>query len=136
MNDRRREEEKERLMRELMNRKRNTVISKEGNEVVLTTGTEKPGQETEVNFGTVNASKDLLSRADDALLSLRKVLEGNQKELEQILDGLTKRDPEEDCPLSPASPAPVSPSSAPSSAVPPSPVSFPSSPEAFPIIPG
>ena len=43
MNDRRREEEKERLMRELMNRKRNTVISKEGNEVVLTTGTEKPG---------------------------------------------------------------------------------------------
>ena len=96
MNDRRREEEKERLMRELMNRKRNTVISKEGNEVVLTTGTEKPGQETEVNFGTVNASKDLLSRADDALLSLRKVLEGNQKELEQMTkeSGLSNADME------------------------------------------
>ena len=96
MNDRKREEEKERLMRELMNRNRNTVLSKEGKEIVLTTGNEKTGKETEVPFGTVNASKDLLSRADDALLSLRKVLEGNQKELEQMTreSGLSNADME------------------------------------------
>ena len=85
MDDKKREE-KERLMREVLNKKRNTIISPEGNEVVLTTGTEIEDavKETELEIGTVEASKDLLSKADDALLNLRKVLEGNQKELDQL----------------------------------------------------
>lgn len=95
MNDQKRREEKERLMQEVLNKDR-TARRKETSDVILTVEapgkTEKPEASAKKDrilpslpdFGTVDLSKDLLSRADDAMSALRKVLEGQKKDLEQM----------------------------------------------------
>ena len=88
-----RSEEKERLMREILNRDRTKTPASTG-EVVLTTGSGKDSSidktakdvttMSEMISSASKATSDLLKNADQSFDELRKLLTGQQKELEQL----------------------------------------------------
>ena len=94
MNDRKKFEEKERLMREILNRDRNRSNTGKDTEITLTTGS-GDGENIDKTVDSVNsmsqmisgasrATSDLLKSADRSFDELRKLLTNQQKDLEQL----------------------------------------------------
>ncbi len=94
MNDRKKFEEKERLMREILNRDRNRNNPVKDTPIVLTTGS---GENSDIDktadsvnsmsqmiSGASKATSDLLKSADRSFDELRKLLTNQQKDLEQL----------------------------------------------------